>query len=86
MRLKANGHGNLFAADENELDAGAGVAVARELKRHGATRVGTRQELLGDEGRTRARLGVRFPASAELVPLVGYVLTRVAPVARRVVA
>lgn len=82
VRLKANGRGNLFAPDESELDAGAGFAVARELKRHGATRVATRAELLADEGRTRHRVGVQFPRQASLVPLAAYICTRVAPVAR----
>jgi hypothetical protein len=86
VRLRPNGRGNLFAPDEAGLDAGAGLAVTGELVRHGATRVGTRGELLGDEGRTRSRIGASFPREAELVALVAYVCTRVAPVARALAA
>lgn len=82
VRLKPNGRGNLFAPDEAGLDAGAGIGVAEELRRYGAAAVGTRAELLGDAGRHRARLGARLPCGAEMVPVVAYVLTRVAPVAR----
>jgi hypothetical protein len=82
VRLKANGRGNLFAPDEEALDHGAGVLVARELERHGATSVGTREQLLSDEGRSRNRLGALFPPDADLVPLVAYICTRVAPVAQ----
>ena len=82
VRLKPNGRGNLFAPDEAGLDAGAGLAVADELMCHGASIVGTRAELVGDDGRHRTRHGVRFPRNAETLPVVAYVLTRVAPVAR----
>jgi hypothetical protein len=80
VRLKPNGHGNLFSATETELDDGAGISVARELVRLGAIRVGTREDLLGDDGRSRNRWGVRFPQEADLVPVVAYVCTRVGPV------
>jgi hypothetical protein len=86
VRLKPNGRGNLFAPSEKELDGGAGVQVARELRRHGALRVGTREDLLGDEGRTRGRLGMRVPHDAEVLPVIAYVLTRVGPVAEGIVA
>jgi hypothetical protein len=84
VRLKPNGRGNLFAPDEAMLDDGAGLSVRGELERFGATRVGSREELLGDTGRSRSRLGATFGRDAVLVPLVAYVLTRVAPTARRV--
>jgi hypothetical protein len=86
VRLKANGRGNLFSATEDELDAGAGVSVARELEQHGAVRVGTRAALLHDEGPSRGRLGVRFGEGAEFVPVVAYVCTRVGPVAKGIAA
>ena len=54
------------------------------LLAHGASAVGTRAELLGDDGRTRTRFGALFPEDAELVPVVAYALTRVASVARGV--
>lgn len=52
-----NGRGNLSAASKAELDDGAGVSLVRELPRHGALLVRTREELLGDEGRSRNRWG-----------------------------
>lgn len=85
-RLRSNGRAGLFNADLAELDAGAGVAVAEALRRHGATEIGTRRELLHDEGRTANRCGALFEEQARLVPVLAYVLTRVAPVARRVEA
>jgi hypothetical protein len=86
VRLKPNGRGNLFAASEDELDDGAGVSVAHQLARHGADRTGTREELLNDDSRARARLGIRFGDHADLVPVIAYVCTRVAPVANGVTA
>jgi hypothetical protein len=86
VRLKPNARGNLFAPNTDELDDAAGVAVTAELYRHGATRVGTRAELLADEGRTRNRLGVMFPRDADEVAIAAYVYTRLAPVARGVTA
>jgi hypothetical protein len=86
VRLKPNGRGNLFAASEPELDDGAGVSLVRELQRHGALLVGTREELLGDEGRSRNRWGVRFPADGQIVPVLAYVCTRIEPVRRGLVA
>ena len=85
-RLRANGHAGLFDADLTDLDRGAGISVAATLLQNGATRVGTRLELLSDEGRMRGRFGVRFPVGATLVPVVAYVLTRVCPVAAGVVS
>ena len=85
-RLRANGRAGLFVPDLGELDSGAGIDVRATLLAHGASAVGTRAELLGDEGRTRTRFGALFPEEAELVPVVAYTLTRVAPVARGVPA
>ena len=73
----------LFVPDLGELDGGCGVDVRATLLAHGAIAVGMREELLG-EGRTRTRFGALFPEEAELVPMVAYTLTRVAPVALRV--
>ena len=86
VRLKPNGRGNLYAATIQDLDDGARVSVAHELEHHGATRVGTRVELLGDEGRARNRVGVRFGQQADLVPVIAYICTRVAPVANGISA
>jgi hypothetical protein len=86
VRLKPNGRGNLFTPSVEELDAGAGVCVEDELLRHGAIRVGTREQLLADTGGTRGRLGVLFPPENEIVPVIAFVCTRVAPVARGICA
>jgi hypothetical protein len=85
-RLRPNGRAGLFDADLAELNDGAGLDVAATLLAFGATEVSTRAELLGDEGRTRRRIGVRFPEQSGHVPLVAYVLTRVCPVAANVSA
>ena len=79
-RLRANGRAGLFVPDRGQLDAGAGCDVSATLLRHGASAVGTRAELLYDDGRHRDRYGVLFPDAAELVPVIAYALTRVAPV------
>ncbi len=55
-RLKEGGWSNLFGATEQELDAGAGTAVFDELYKAGSEEIGTREALLGDQGRTRWRL------------------------------
>ena len=85
-RLKEGGWSNLFAATEHELDAGAGTRAFDALYAAGAQAVGTREILLGDQGRTRSRLGATFREEADAVPVVAYVLTRVAPLARGLAA
>lgn len=86
-RLRPNGRAGLFDADLATLDGGAGVAVEETLLANGAQTVGTREELLGDAERTRARVGARIAREGEdRLPVVAYVLTRVAPVANDVSA
>ena len=80
-RLRPNGRANLFYPDSADLDRGAGLAVHTTLLAHGASQVGTREELFDDEGPARFRLGARFSDHDSLVPVVAYVLTRVCPVA-----
>ena len=79
--MRANRRAGLFVPDLAELDSGAGIDVRATLLVHGASAIGTRAELRGDDGPTRTRLGALFPEDAELVPVVAYTLTRVAPVA-----
>ena len=69
---------NLYKADEDDHDRGAGIDVAGLLSEHGAD-VGHRAALLGDRGPTRNRLCAVFPPSAEQVPIVAFVATRVLP-------
>ena len=85
-RLRANGRAGLFDADRDALDEGAGLSVADLLLEHGARDVGTRAEVLGDDGRARNRFGARLAASTDAVPVIAYVVTRVAPVARDLAA
>ncbi|MGO9960904.1 MAG: hypothetical protein ACLP50_33835 [Solirubrobacteraceae bacterium] len=84
-RLRDNGHAGLYNADAAMLDAGAGLDVRAVLLRNGASAVGTREELNGDTGPARHRIGAHIgQASIHLLPVVAYVLTRVAPVAHRI--
>jgi hypothetical protein len=80
-RVRPNRHANLFVTDIEELNRGSGVDVSATLANHGASEVGTREALLDDPGPARGRICVRFPEDAILVPLIAYVLTRIAPVA-----
>jgi hypothetical protein len=83
-RARRRGRGRLFevvdgdavrlTVRDTEWDNGERDLVACE--RHDSP-----QCLLADEGRTRNRLGVLFPAEARLIPVIVYVCTRVAPVA-----
>jgi hypothetical protein len=81
-RIRTNGRAGLFNASLEELNAGADLDVHAILRKAGATHMGTRGAVLGDCGRTRARYTARFDDHSCAVPLVAYVLTRVAPVAR----
>jgi hypothetical protein len=79
-RLRPNGHAGLYNASAADLEV-AGVEVRKTLLAHGAVEVATREDLLGDTGPARFRMGARFSDQDSLVPLVAYVLTRVCPVA-----
>jgi hypothetical protein len=80
-RVRSNGHAGLYNASATDLDDGAGVGVRATLLAQCAVQVATREELLGDKGSTRFRMGARFTDEDSLVPLVAYVLTRVCPIA-----
>jgi len=80
VQLRSNGRGGLFDANAETLAASAGIDVVDALRSLGATAVGTREDLLGDEGRTRRRWGALFPVDNTNVPIAAFVLTRVAPV------
>jgi hypothetical protein len=71
----------VFNADLTDLDRAAGVNVESALLACGADAVGAREALLGDSGPARGRFGARFTDKDMPVPLVAYVVTRVAPVA-----
>ncbi len=85
-RLKANDWSNLFAATPEQLAEGAGVDVLAALREAGARAVGTREELWADDSRRRRFLAAECSVDDELVPVVAYVLTRVAPLHRGITA
>lgn len=70
---------SLFRPTFAELDEAAGADVARELRARGALQVGTREAVLGDQGRRRSFPCVVFERGNEDVPLLAFVLTRVLP-------
>jgi hypothetical protein len=78
-RLKGGNWSNLFKASLEELDAGARTDVVTALRDAGAVEVGTREDVLGDEGRRRSFVVATSPPTAQDVPVVAYVLTRIAP-------
>lgn len=55
-----------------------------ELRALGATKTGTRHELLGKRGPRMNKLCAIFPQEKDLVPVAAYVMTRVAPVYSRI--
>jgi hypothetical protein len=71
---------NLFKASLEELSAAAEVDVRAEFLHAGAAAIGTRSELLGDEGPRGTDLGVTFRDDNLLVPVVAYTITRVLPI------
>jgi hypothetical protein len=86
-RLRPGGRAGLFKARLQDLDGGAGLDVRGALLAAGAESVGTREQLLGDSERTRTRMGARFGEAGRItVPLVAYVLTRVAPLSHGIAA
>jgi hypothetical protein len=66
-----------------EISESAGAPLDETLVGAGALRVGTREEVLGDDGTQRQRIAATFdPMGAPHVPAMAFVLTRVAPIAR----
>jgi len=65
-----------------ELEAGARLDVLDTLRRAGAVKIGTREELrlaVGAGDRTKNLYVAVFPSGDRTVPLVAYTLTRVLP-------
>lgn len=81
-RAKPAGWSNLVNASLSELDEGAGLDVAHELRAAGAAGVGTREDLLEDDGPRRRAMCVAFRADDEVTPVSAFVLTRVLPLVR----
>lgn len=79
---KGESWANLYDATLAQLCDASGVPVARELKSVGAIDVGSRHALLEDTGRTRRRLIATFAHPNEEVPVLAFVLTRLAPLVR----
>jgi hypothetical protein len=66
----------------DELEAGAGNDVRSMLLRHGATRVGTREELESCTHQRRNYLAAHFPRGDDEIPALAFILTRVVPLVR----
>ena len=73
----------LRKASMTELSEGAGTDIRAILMKVGATRVGTKALLLGHDDKRSGYCCATFPKSAEWVPVVAYVLTRVLPLLSR---
>ena len=82
-RAKSAGWSNLFGATLSELDSGARVSVAQELRAVGALDLGSRRVVLGDEGRRRGALCASFENGNDAVPVLAFLLTRVMPLAHQ---
>lgn len=65
--------------NELDLDGGAGLSVFGELRKYGAE-VGTKHDLIGDEGRTAMYLCARFSKENLWAPVVAYTTTRILPI------
>lgn len=85
-RIKPGDWSNLYKASLAELSTGAGLDVREALLDAGALEVGTRWEVLVDDGRRRAESCVLFHAGELRVPAVAYALTRVLPLYNGVTA
>lgn len=80
----AAGWGNVRKATRDQLDEVLDGDVADLLIGAGALDLGTREEVLFDDGRRRSYVVVTFPAGDPVVPLAAYTLTRVLPIVDRV--
>jgi hypothetical protein len=81
-RPKADGWSNLGDASLSELTRASGTPIGLELRRAGARDVGSRSAVLDETGRSRNRLIATFDDENEAVPVLAFVLTRVAPLVR----
>lgn len=77
-QMEENDHPTLRKVELAELSQGADCDIEVALTKMGA-KVGTRESLLGDTGRSRSRYCATFPRDAIEVAVVAYVLTRIAP-------
>jgi hypothetical protein len=73
---------NLYKASLDELSAGAAVDASAELLGAGAQAVGSRGELLGEQGVRRTDLCFTFRSDDLVVPVVADTITRVLPIVR----
>jgi hypothetical protein len=81
-RTKPDGWSNLVDATLSELTVEAGTPIGLELRRAGARDIGSRASVLNETGRSRNRLIATFDDDNEAVPILAFVLTRVAPLVR----
>ena len=66
----------------NWTGTAAGVDIAEVLGRFGATDVGTRADVIGDEGKRRGFMCAVGDPTAKHLPVVARFLTRVLPLGR----
>lgn len=78
-----NPFGSMRQATLADLDTALGGSATALLVEAGALEVGTRLEVLGDIGKRRNYLCVRFPSETAEGPLTAFVITRVVPMLRQ---
>lgn len=86
MRMKDANWSNLKRATLLELDAAAECSTTKTLKGFGATKIGTRAEVIGDTSPHAGNMCATFPVTATDVPIAAYLITRVASLYRQVQA
>jgi serine/threonine protein kinase len=77
-----DGWSNMYQVSLGELEQTTGTDVCEILRTFGAIAVGTRSEILDDQGPRRNTLCVLGSRQAEHLPVVAHFLTRVLPLAR----
>jgi hypothetical protein len=80
------GWGNVRKATREQLDHVLEDDVADLLIGCGALDLGTKEEVLFDDGRRRNDLAATFPAGDPVVPLAVYTVTRVLPIIQQSLA
>lgn len=78
-RAKMDGRVTLIAPSYRDLSERSTVSVPTELRRAGATSIGTRSSVLGDSSRNRDVPVVTFADENETVPVLAFTLTRLGP-------
>jgi hypothetical protein len=86
MRMKDATWSNLKRATLLELDQAADCSTSETLRGFGATKIGTREDVLGDTSPHRGSICCTFPSDATDVPIAAYLITRVAPLHRKIQA